>query len=535
MKTSSPRTLEEFFEYIAPGAWLSRSITSWPPDVFALICSVLRATGAYTAIVDEWRPKPQPGWCDHIAEIGSDWRKSCRRGRAAPTKVVDWWSQVIARKAVCIDDLRVGSAGARRGASEVRELIYAMFYLLAAADEASVGVGLVSPTDSFERRAGDLLRTRSTACKRIDPSRARVLPKMHTPQSGLTIRSLSHHLALCPQSEIEPLWQPVGTVVGETENLNLLLLPWPTTIEPTQFRAITKTKLNTMPSSYRFFSYEPRVAKDIRRDLRNVLRRANEIVGTIDGVILPELSLTREAHEVARLEVTHYDAFLICGVYEPPKRKTDYGTNYVALDFPVGPTYIPLAQQKHHRWRLDKSQIIQYGLGGNLNPRCYWWEHSRLGKRDLIFCSLRSWLTMCALICEDLARQDPMSELVRSVGPNLVIAILLDGPQLTSRWPARYATVLADDPGSSVLTLTSLGMARLSRPPGLTQDPRVARTVALWKDANTSTETIELPEGAAGVVLNLAVDYVEEHTADGRSDHAVTGYPLLAGRHPVFL
>ena len=29
-------------------------------------------------------------------------------------------------------------------------------------------------------------------------------------------------------------------------------------------------------------------------------------------------------------------------------------------------------------------------------------------------------------------------------------------------WPARYATVLSDDPGSSVLTLTSVGMVDLS-------------------------------------------------------------------------
>ena len=43
--------------------------------------------------------------------------------------------------------------------------------------------------------------------------------------------------------------------------------------------------------------------------------------------------------------------------------------------------------------------------------------------------------------------------------------LLLDGPQLTSRWAARYASVLADDPGSAVMTLTSYGMVQRSRPP----------------------------------------------------------------------
>jgi hypothetical protein len=40
----------------------------------------------------------------------------------------------------------------------------------------------------------------------------------------------------------------------------------------------------------------------------------------------------------------------------------------------------------------------------------------------------------------------------------MVVALLLDGPQLASRWTARYASMLLDDPGSAVLTLTSYGM-----------------------------------------------------------------------------
>jgi hypothetical protein len=67
-------------------------------------------------------------------------------------------------------------------------------------------------------------------------------------------------------------------------------------------------------------------------------------------------------------------------------------------------------------------------------------------------------LVLTALVCEDLAHNDEIAQLIRSVGPTAVINLLLDGPQLTSRWTARYASVLADDPGSAVLTLTSCGM-----------------------------------------------------------------------------
>jgi hypothetical protein len=58
--------------------------------------------------------------------------------------------------------------------------------------------------------------------------------------------------------------------------------------------------------------------------------------------------------------------------------------------------------------------------------------------------------------------------------------------------------------------------------------------IALWKDAKSGTPVeIELPPAAGGIVLNLTAHYLEEWTADGRSDHCTTGYPILAGVHPV--
>jgi hypothetical protein len=92
------------------------------------------------------------------------------------------------------------------------------------------------------------------------------------------------------------------------------------------------------------------------------------------------------------------------------------------------------------------------------------------------------------------------------------VAVLLDGPQLTSRWAARYASVLADDPGSAVLTLTSYGMVQRSRPPG--HDP--SSVVALWKDPERGTREISLEPGAQGVLLTLVGDRATRRSADGR-------------------
>jgi hypothetical protein len=60
-------------------------------------------------------------------------------------------------------------------------------------------------------------------------------------------------------------------------------------------------------------------------------------------------------------------------------------------------------------------------------------------------------ITLVSLVCEDLARLDEVADLLRAIGPTLVVTTLLDGPQLASRWTARYASVLADDPGFAVV------------------------------------------------------------------------------------
>ena len=41
--------------------------------------------------------------------------------------------------------------------------------------------------------------------------------------------------------------------------------------------------------------------------------------------------------------------------------------------------------------------------------------------------------TLAALVCEDLAEIDDVVEVLRSVGPTMVVTPLLDGPQLSSR------------------------------------------------------------------------------------------------------
>jgi len=133
-------------------------------------------------------------------------------------------------------------------------------------------------------------------------------------------------------------------------------------------------------------------------------------------------------------------------------------------------------------------------------------------RRSVQFVELGDGVTLASLVCEDLAQTDDVASVIRSVGPMIVVTPLLDGPQLSSRWGARYAGVLADDPGSAVLTLTSFGMAQRSRLPGQDSSP----VVALWKGPGHGTHEIELEPGAQGILLSASADRAARRSFDGR-------------------
>ena len=203
--------------------------------------------------------------------------------------------------------------------------------------------------------------------------------------------------------------------------------------------------------------------------------------------------------------------------------------NWVHIGVALGGRWWHYRQNKHHRWSLDEGQVLQYHLGGALHPRLRWWEAMEVPRRSIQFLELGGGITIVAVVCEDLARLDTVADLLRTVGPTLVLTVLLDGPQLASRWTARYASVLADDPGSAVLTLTSFGMVERSRPGGHAP----SRVVALWKDPARGIREIPLEPGAHGVLLSACVDRATRHSADGRWPADNTTHLRDVGVHQV--
>src|SRR5262249_17669429 len=133
-------------------------------------------------------------------------------------------------------------------------------------------------------------------------------------------------------------------------------------------------------------------------------------------------------------------------------------------------------------------------------------------RRSVQFVELGNEVTLASLVCEDLAQSDEVASVIRAVGPMIVVIPLLDGPQLSSRWGARYAAVLADDPGSAVLTLTPFGMAQRSRLPGQNLSP----VVSLGKGPGRKTRERPLDPAAQGILLSASARHAVRRSFDGR-------------------
>ena len=527
-------------------------LVRWPPDVFAAAALLLRESGGYLEIVCSGPPDglDADAWHQTVEEAAAEWTRLYEKAQISSV-VQAKWDALLARRDVKVEQVR-NDCG----------LVHLLLWLLAVADEAAGGFGV--PILPHERKkysdcvtiieeanlllfqqaawAEDHPGTRSTLCRHIDSAKFCVLPKMHTPQSGITIRSLSLHLALIQGCDVSCSWNNLssGSLADEDagedpdeaykHGINLLLVPHPSEVFPSLFHRKSPRFDSTryLPQEHGFFEFAvEKVEENFESNIATLCKKAAEQVGHVHGIVLPEAALLPADFYNLEHKVGPYVDFVVGGVIERfpirPRRAITRRGSAGASGMGTNPGKVKplvLRQHKHHRWFLDAGQIARYGLGASLDPDKKWWEHTSLQRREVRFMTLSPYLTFTVLICEDLARPDPTCDIVRSVGPNLVITLLQDGPQLETRWASRYATVLADDPGSSVLTLTSLGMSLLSRPENSASGSRV---VALWKDPFSGSRQLSLSPGKDAILLSLTNSTRTEFTADGRNDGGQAG------------
>jgi hypothetical protein len=513
---------------------ISDGLLEWPPDVFALTDVILERAEAYRFVLTPpdgvlWPPGGDASWSDAVGQAARQWSAWVEsRDNPFPELVAQMWAVLRDRAEIPIEDLAAGRDWL---------LCEALLTLHAIADEACAGLFVALDRSDGEgccyRAQGRELLARVGSIARMPSRLVRVLPKIRTPPTG---RASFSRYACVYRPGLEARWHKLparhrGTD-PQAEHAQLLLLPWPLQVRESDFRAVQNSVQRLAKEPFGFFEFAPEEPLDL--DLvERMLLAARDEVGTVDVVLMPESAVEeRELDGLEALLGRHGVSYLQAGVRMRSPRAGGFGRNQMHVGvnsrlekggpLPGGPAeqWFHIRQDKHHRWSLDERQVYQYHLGGALHPHIRWWEAIDVPRRCVHVVEVGEGITIVSLVCEDLAQNDDVAELIRAIGPTIVSTALLDGPQLPSRWSARYASVLADDPGSAVMTLTSFGMAQRSKPAGYEPSP----VIALWKDPARGIREISLEPGAQGVLLTVCGARATRRSADGR-------WPVDSGTH----
>lgn len=559
-----------------------------PFDVFAVAGRLLLLSGAYHHIAPPTRKRAArllritPHELATARDAAAAWRhmdgfkfmnpapanvEAYRRWRASETgaalsPLFDWWQDVFCEHGAhhVVD----GGRPERASPGWWRPALL----LFIAADEAADEVGfhpVVSARGApqapwFERfvnliflflgrpmRAdedGNVVTSAISTFSAAEKSTCCVLPKSRTPSLGCTLRSLSHNLALMPpQGVATGRWMPYvfKEAPPDERHLNLLLVPFPYAIAASAFRPRNEEVACGQRGG--FFELEQQWLSQLstKKMIEFVVALAHEAQREVDhihAIVFPELSLDETFYKAL---VEHLPTalpgleFVVAGVSNLGERQGNFvNVTVFQSQGEDAQTRFGLTstREKHHRWRLDRDQIIGYGLEGTLSPSLYWWEDIDLLSRRVDFAVIRRGSVISALICEDLARVDPCQDLIRSVGPSIIFALLMDAPQIRQRWPARHATILAEDPGSAVLTMTSKALMDRQDRLGLhVSKGDEDRVIALWRDdSKTTPEEILCGKDQYGTLLTLSASHVVDESLDGRQDPDVVAWRFAGQR-----
>jgi len=524
-------SVRQLWDWLSDGQVTDRAL-EWAPDVAALTSVLIERSHAFRFVVSPpegagWPPAGGDAWAKRVRAAAAEWRAEMDAGTGeAPAIVRSYWAAVTEHLDTPLADV---------GAGRPWELCEAALALHAIADEASAGCAgggsAQGPGFTFRARARELL-ARTGSLSRLPADRVAQLPKSRTTSVGITHRSLSRY-SCTTTGGIPVVWDRIPMRRRDSgpvpRHANVLLLPWPLRIRESDFVPVPGSVRRPEREPFGFFTYEPSEALDL--DLVDrLLAAALEEVDDVDVVVLPEGCLDAEQIEALESLLGQRGvSMLVTGFRPEPAARDRFAMNAVHTGLFLGGRWWHYRQNKHHRWFLDAGQIEAYNIAGALHPSVRWWEAMEIPERSVHFLELGGGITVAAVVCEDLARLDGVAELLRAVGPTLVMTLLLDGPQLASRWTSRYAGVLADDPGSAVLTLTALGMATRSQPQGMPP----SRVIAMWKDPVRGVREIPIDPGAQGVLLKAVVDRSARYAADGRqpADDVTDFY--IAGVHQL--
>jgi hypothetical protein len=530
------------------------NVPLFPPNLFAVAAYLLHVSGAYHYVVmdsgDDKMPRDaiavtsadRTAWIDH----GKRWAQASAAD-APPAAVRGLWRKLrrCFGHSVFME---------RRKSRKWPRWWKTAYALMAIADEASADLGylgladLSGPDHWISRVVRDVVtrppirsmdgslilseNVSSIATEHVDPDVVCVQAKARTPNVGAAVRNISHNLALLPpRGEMSVHWQaPFSDLVHrDDEPLNVLLVPFPYAIRTDDFRVVSNGLVGAPMASGWFRINQSWLEGGSTPLVRFVEALIETARVPINAIVFPELALNWTVYKklAQTLRDGHPDVELLVAGSSTNCNKLQgnfaLATHFFPTDSPPTRTrtMASMSRSKHHRWALTRFQVGRYGLDSSFasSPKetKQWWECIDLNQREIHVNAFRRESVFSVMICEDLARSDPAHEPLRAVGPNLVFVILMDGPQTPKRWSARYSLGLADDPGCSVLTLTS--RALIERANNVASRGKGPWNIALWQAGDDyRPKKIVCAAGAQAVVVTLVGEPCNEATLDGRTN-----------------
>jgi hypothetical protein len=538
----------------APFNWLLPPV--WPTDLFVTAAHIIHGSGLLNYFDPDPDGLPGPMTGPYSFTLTAEERNLCIKigalwaaDPALPDDIYSLWADMIRGKN-WDSPLRASSYTHKaRGAPKWWKTA---LKLLIISDEACVGLG--TPSTSGEERwllkslqgfsnrpfigvkklTADAYRAKrqpTTYGIATDPDVACIQPKSRISSVGCNLRNITKNASYLPHAgNLRCHWQqPISSDVREdADTLDILIIPLPFELNEASIR-ISETSIPHSSKRPNWGNFE--IHQDWLKDeeiiveaILNEVRKAKSILrkNPLNGIVFPEYALTESLFNKICNKVKNIEPNLEFAVSGSSSNCDGENGNFVLTalwkipekgDKSRSGRYILTSRRKHHRWKMSPDQVRAYDLERALPPPDSWWETHCIAQREIHLFHFRKTSVFTTMICEDLARSDPCHDILRAIGPNLLFALLMDGPQLASRWPGRYAATLADDPGTSVLTVTSMGLINRSNdtkrfPPN--------RTIGLWRDETGKTRELALDEGSSSMLLNLRAVKVKDQTLDGR-------------------
>jgi len=235
--------------------------------------------------------------------------------------------------------------------------------------------------------------------------------------------------------------------------------------------------------------FEKKVIERVIRSLEWLLSRRADVI------VIPELvssiALRERVGEELRSHAAHTPLLVVCG---SEAVRSDSPTKRTNRAFVLGPSGRELwTQDKHHPYSISAEQIAQWGLQRQLGKV----KRNEVGtstRKKVVIRDIPGSGRFCVVVCEDLARSEPVQNAIRDFGVDMGVVVVMNGLFSESGWRLRHAVNLAEEPGSRIAIGNSCAILARMEPRPTSPD---LRSLAYYVLPNHGLTSVTLPPRAS--------------------------------------